>query len=77
MESGRNDNEHWDGASREGARALFQRLLHRLSRPALPAGGDELPADSLLPAGQRSGRGTESIEPYLNQYRNSRPGRLE
>ena len=76
MEPGNND-ERWDAASREGARPLFLRLLQRLTRPALPPPGDEPPAESLLPPGQRSGEGTESLEPYLNQYRNTRPGSLE
>jgi hypothetical protein len=77
MESGRNDEENGDARSREGARTLFLRLLQRLTRPALPAAGDEAPADSLLPPGQRSGSGTESLAPYLSNYRNSLPGPLE
>ena len=79
MESGRNRDDEiddWEGASGEGARALFRRLLQKLTRPARAAGGEPSP-DSLLPPGQRSGRGTESLEPYLNQYRNSRPSSLE
>jgi len=73
MEPGRNDDE-----MREGARTLFLRLLQKLRHPGVPPAGDEAPADSLLPPpGQRSGRGTESLAPYLDHYRNSRPGRLE
>jgi hypothetical protein len=78
MNSGRNDDEAADAATSEGARALFLRLLQKLTRPPLPAAGDEPPADSLLPPpGQRSGRGTRSLAPYLSHYRNSRPGELE
>ena len=77
MKPGRHDSERWDGASSEGARADLLRLLQKLTRPAQRPAGDERPPDSLLPPGQRSGEGTESLEPYLNQYRNSRPGPLE
>jgi hypothetical protein len=76
MESGRNKHDDADAAD-DGARAMLLRLLHRITRPALPAPGDEAPSDSLLPPGQRSGRGTESLAPYLSNYRNSRPGALE
>ncbi|WP_325109781.1 hypothetical protein [Ramlibacter sp.] len=73
MEPGRNDDE-----MREGARTLFLRLLQKLTRPGAPPEGDRRPADSqLLPPGQRSGRGTESLAPYLDNYRNTRPGALE
>ena len=77
MEAGRNEDGDGDGSSGEGARSLFLRLLQRLTRPALPPAGDAPPADSLLPPGQRSGSGTESMAPYLSNYRNSRPGPLE
>ncbi|GAB3655808.1 hypothetical protein [Ramlibacter alkalitolerans] len=76
--SGRKDEENGDAAAAsERARALFQRLLQKLTRPALPAPEDEQPADSLLPAGKRSGRGTDSLTPYLSNHRNTRPGPLE
>jgi len=77
MESTRNDDQSHDAASPEGARALFLRLLQRLKGTALPAAADEPPADSLMPPGQRSGRGTESMAPYLSEHRNTRPGPLE
>jgi hypothetical protein len=77
MKPGRQDIDRWDGASSEGARAVLLRLLQKLTRPAQPPTDDECPPDSLPPPGQRSGEGTESLEPYLNQYRNSRPGPLE
>ncbi|KQT07591.1 hypothetical protein [Ramlibacter sp. Leaf400] len=47
---------------------LVRRLLDGLRRRQL----NELP-----PAGQRSGEGTESLAPYLEQGRNSRPAPLE
>ncbi|MEJ8834983.1 hypothetical protein [Ramlibacter sp. AN1133] len=77
MEPARNEDERGDAAAREGARTLFQRLLQRLTRPAPAPSGDEPPTDSLPPPGQRSGSGTESLAPYLSNYRNSRPGPLE
>ena len=77
MEPGRDHEDRLDGASGEGARSVFLRLLQKLTRPALPSAGDAPPPTSLLPPGQRSGRGTESLEPYLDHYRNSRPGPLE
>jgi hypothetical protein len=77
MESARNDEENGEAKSPEGARALFLRLLQKLTRPALPPADDAPPADGLPPPGKRSGRGTESMAPYLSNYRNSRPGPLE
>jgi hypothetical protein len=77
MESGRKDEEEGDAAASEGARALFLRLLQKLTRPATPAAGDEPPPESLPPPGQRTGRGAGSLAPYLSNYRNSRPGPLE
>jgi len=76
MDSGRNDDDNSDATAHEGARALFLRLLEKLRRPAPPAAGDEAP-DSLPPPGQRSGQGTESLAPYLDNHRNTRPGPLE
>lgn len=72
-----NDDRNAEAGSADGARALFLRLLQKLTRPALPPAGDEFPADPLLPPGKRSGEGTDSLAPYLSQYRNSRPGPLE
>ncbi|GAB3774833.1 hypothetical protein GCM10028796_49860 [Ramlibacter monticola] len=77
MECGRNPQEDADETSQEGARSLFLRLLERLKRVDPPPSGEQAAPDSLLPPGRRSGRGTESLEPYLNQYRNSRPSSLE
>jgi hypothetical protein len=75
--SGRKDEENGDAATSDSARALFLRLLQKLTRPAQPAPGDEQPSDSLLPPGQRSGSGTDSLAPYLSNHRNTRPGPLE
>jgi hypothetical protein len=78
MQSERNDPEEADAVSRERPGGLLQRILHKI-RPALPsaAGDNAAPPDSLLPPGRRSGNGTRSLEPYLDQYRHSRPSRLE
>jgi hypothetical protein len=79
MQSGRNDPEEEDAVSRERPGGLLQRILHKFRPAALPAASDEaaLQQDSLLPPGRRSGNGTGSLEPYLDQYRHSRPSRLE
>ena len=50
---------------------LMQRLLGRLR--ARQRGRNP----KLAPAGERSGEGTESIAPYLEQARSTRPGPLE
>jgi len=49
---------------------LFRNLLRKLARSR--TGADPLP-----PAGQRSGRGAGSLEPYLSEARRTRPGPLE
>ena len=76
MEPARHDEDQRDAAASEGARTLFLRFLQRLTRPVTTTGGEGAP-ESLPPPGQRSGRGTESLAPYLDNYRNSRPGPLE
>ena len=50
--------------------SLMQRLLGRLRARQRPRG-------PLAPPGERSGEGTESIAPYLQQTRSTRPGPLE
>lgn len=49
---------------------IFSALWRRLSRRRL----DPQP---LQPAGRRSGRGSDSLEPYLKHGRDSAPGPLE
>lgn len=49
--------------------SLVQRLLGSLRRRQA--------AVELLPAGQRSGEGADSLTPYLEQSRSSRPAPLE
>ena len=73
------DPEQANALSPQGQGGLLRRILQRINPPLPPAAGDQLPPprDPLLPAGQRSGKGAESLEPYLDQYRHSRPGRLE
>lgn len=57
---------------------LIRRLLTRLDRPgssapaARPAG-----KRSAAPPGQRSGEGSSSVVPYLNDDLQTRPGALE
>lgn len=73
------------GSSRDsdrGPKALIRRLLRQIRRrvpaPGHPAGDVDQPApDDLAPEGRRSGEGAESITPYLDQARNSRPTPLE
>ena len=78
MEAGRDNRENGEAAAWDAAGALLLRLLQKVTRrPAAPPAGDELPLDSLPPPGQRSGRGAQSLAPYLDQFRNSRPGPLE
>ena len=57
--------------ARSAPSSLVQRLLERLrarQRNRSP---------KLAPAGTRSGEGTDSIAPYLEQTRSTRPGPLE
>jgi hypothetical protein len=62
---------------------LIKGLIRRIKRPApapAPApreDGDDSAQGELPPAGRRSGRGADSIEPFLEHSRNSRPGPLE
>jgi len=79
MACGRNDPDEADAASRERPGGLLQRILHKIKPTLPPAASDAAapPPDSLLPPGRRSGNGTQSLEPYLDQYRHSRPSRLE
>jgi hypothetical protein len=56
--------------------SLLQRLLQAFPKPSL-GGEAQRFADSLMPAGRRSGVGTRSIEPYLEAARTTRPGPLE
>jgi len=62
-----------------GPSALIRRLLQRVTRagPAASESGAEGAPEELPPPGNRSGKGAASVQPYLNQTRNSRPGPLE
>jgi hypothetical protein len=61
-----------------GPSALIRRLLQRVTKSQPPdEGTGEGPGEDLPPPGSRSGKGAASVEPYLNQTRNSRPGPLE
>jgi hypothetical protein len=62
-----------------GPSALIRRLLQRVTRsaPAASEGAGEETPEDLPPPGSRSGKGAASVEPYLNQTRNTRPGPLE
>jgi hypothetical protein len=59
-----------------GTSTLLQRLLQKIGAPEEQesSGGRTRP---LPPAGRRSGSGTESLGPYLDETRNTRPGPLE
>lgn len=60
-----------DDAARWRPSSLMRSLLGRIrTRPA-----EQSP--SLRPPGERSGRGSDSIEPYLRHNRSTRPGPLE
>lgn len=77
MQCGGNDPDQPDAGSPQGQGGLLQRILQKI-RPTPAADGDGGPErDSLPPPGQRSGKGTRSLEPYLDLYRHSRPSRLE
>lgn len=74
MEFRRIKREHKEEPERSGAAALLLALLQRVGRPAR---APQESSDSLQPAGNRSGSGTDSLVPYLDQARNSRPAPLE
>lgn len=65
-------------ARRRGPGALIRRLIQRMTTPA-PSGGDARAGapEALSPEGKRSGSGSESIAPYLDHGRSTRPGPLE
>jgi hypothetical protein len=55
-----------EGKATEKRSTLLRRLLGGLK-----------PGKALPPAGKRSGEGIDSLEPFLEQERNTRPGPLE
>jgi len=62
------------------ASGLLQRLLQCVGKPVPgpdAVAGTESAFDALPPPGRRSGRGTASLTPYLDQVRNTRPASLE
>lgn len=62
------------------AAGLLQRLLQCVGQSAPgPEALDhgESAFDGLPPPGRRSGKGTASLTPYLDQFRNTRPASLE
>ena len=62
-------NPHVGGTSK-----LLQRLLLKMAGADGQQRGDGAPK---RPAGHRSGSGADSVAPYLDEARNSRPGPLE
>ena len=62
-------NPHAGGTSK-----LLQRLLHKMAGADGQQRGDGAPKP---PPGQRSGSGADSVAPYLDEVRNTRPGPLE
>jgi hypothetical protein len=77
MEFRRNNPQTRDEAQRNRPGALLLCLLNTMKRPLCPAGVQQHASESLAPPGSRSGRGTESLVPYLSQVRNTRPAPLE
>lgn len=57
-----------------GTSRLLQRLLRKIAGKDEPSAGE---GARKQPAGQRSGSGSDSVAPYLDETRNSRPGPLE
>lgn len=51
---------------------LLQRLLQKMAGEEQRGAGTSKP-----PPGQRSGSGADSVAPYLDEARNTRPGPLE
>lgn len=57
-----------------GTSQLLQRLLQKMAGADGQQRADAAPRQ---PPGQRSGSGADSVGPYLDEERNSRPGPLE
>ena len=66
--------EHKD-AHAGGVSPLLQRLLHKITGERQEQ--ERAPSPTLPPAGRRSGSGADSVAPYLDETRNSRPAPLE
>ncbi|MBE7369040.1 hypothetical protein [Ramlibacter pallidus] len=66
-----------DRSTRAGeSSSLLQRLMQKIAGAGEPERGDGR-ARPLEPAGRRSGKGAESVAPYLDEKRNTQPGPLE
>ena len=59
-----------------GTSSLLQRLLQKIAGAGEQERGEDR-ARPLEPAGRRSGKGAESVAPYLDEKRNTQPGPLE
>lgn len=57
-----------------GTSKLLQRLLRKIAGADEQQGGE---GARKRPAGHRSGSGADSVAPYLDEARNTRPGPLE
>jgi hypothetical protein len=57
-----------------GTSALLKRLLQKIAGADEQQRGD---GAARSPAGRRSGQGADSVAPYLDETRNTRPGPLE
>ena len=77
MQPARKDDDEVAAPATEGPRMLFQRFLQRLTGAVAPPADDAAHTGPLLPPGRRTGRGTQSLAPYLDNHRNTRPGSLE
>ncbi len=64
-----NDTPRWRSPAAWTPRSLVRRLVGQV-RPARAE-------DPLPPPGERSGAGTDSLQPFLQHTRSTRPGPLE
>ena len=62
---------------RQRAAGLVRRLLQRVMPSADGADAGDSALGDLQPAGRRSGEGSASLAPYLDQFRSTKPASLE
>jgi hypothetical protein len=62
---------------RRRAIGFVQRLLQRVKSSGTVTQADESTFEELQPPGRRSGNGVESLAPYLDQFRGTRPASLD
>lgn len=69
--------EHQDPHAGGGLSPLLQRLMQKITGQRQDQERARGAAPSLSPAGRRSGSGADSLTPYMDETRNSRPAPLE